>query len=80
MFSRKTIMTADIIPTADRSTVLYMYRQSTRSPTMAQMSASFGLGNQGFQVGHNPGTINAEFHLAPGKVTVAPCRADGMPR
>ena len=47
---------------------------------MAQMSASFGPGNQGFQVGHNAGTINAEFHLPPGKVTVAPCRADGMPR
>ncbi|KAK4149742.1 P-loop containing nucleoside triphosphate hydrolase protein [Chaetomidium leptoderma] len=32
---------------------------------MAQMSASFGSENQGFQVGHNHGSINAEFHLPP---------------
>ena len=56
-----------------------VYRQSTQSPKMAQISACFGPGNQGFQVEHNPGIINAEFHLPPGKVPVAP-RADRMPR
>ena len=45
------------------NTVVVVDRQSTRFPAMAQMSASFGSGNQGFQVAHNHGSINAEFHL-----------------
>lgn len=32
-------------------------------------SASFGSWNQGLQVGQNNGSINAEIHLPPGKVT-----------
>ena len=32
-------------------------------------STSFGPGNQGQQVGQNYGTINAEFHLPPGKTS-----------
>ena len=74
MFSRTIVaFTVNILPTASRSTVLYVYRQSPRSPTMARMSASFGPGNQGFQVVQNLGLINAEIHLPPGKVTMAPC-------
>jgi hypothetical protein len=41
---------------------------------MAQMmSASFGPGNQGVEVGYNYRSISTEFHLPPGTVTAAPC-------
>lgn len=42
---------------------------------MAQLlSASFGSGNQGLQVGQSYGTINAEFYLPPGNSsTNTPC-------
>ncbi len=55
----------------------HMVEISRRS---TQMSVSFGPNHQGLQVGYNYGSINTEFHLPPGKVIVAPLRADGMPR
>jgi hypothetical protein len=43
---------------------------------MAQLpSTSFGPWNRGLQVGQFNGSLNAEFHLPPGKVTEAPCES-----
>ncbi len=44
-----------------------------------KMSVSFRPNHQGLQVGYNYGLINTEFHLPPGKVTVALHKLMGCP-